>query len=153
MPRATTDFASVMLWVMLACLAHVAVYMLVLVYGRRSRLSRGRADAALDYADMAVPVPYPVAALVASGAGLLHALHPLASLPHTNPWTLTETLTLNPRPSWIPGRRSKLGAPPPPLRAAPLRAAPPPSEPPDSRGCGAGTPHVSSLPLTLPLVP
>jgi hypothetical protein len=98
MPRATTDFASVMLWVMLACLAHVAVYMLVLVYGRRSRLSRGRADAALDYADMAVPVPYPVAALVASGAGLLHALHPLASLPHTNPWTLTETLTLNPSP-------------------------------------------------------
>ena len=56
MPRATTDLASVVLWVELACLAHVAVYMLVLLYGRGSRLSRGRADAALDYADMAIPV-------------------------------------------------------------------------------------------------
>jgi hypothetical protein len=57
MPRATTDFATVVLWVILACLAHVAVDVLVLLYRRRSRISRGRADAALDYADMAVPVP------------------------------------------------------------------------------------------------
>ena len=57
MPRATTDFATVVLWVILACLAHVAVDVLVFLYRRRSRISRGRADAALDYADMAVPVP------------------------------------------------------------------------------------------------
>ena len=85
MPRATTDFATVVLWVILACLAHVAVDELVLLYRRRSRISRGRADAALDYADMAVPVSPAVpigtptlAVLVASGAGLLHACRPLA---------------------------------------------------------------------------
>ena len=84
MPRATTDFATVVLWMILACLAHVAADVLVLLYRRRSRISRGRADAALDYADMAipvspaVPVPYPGRILVASGAGLLHACRPLA---------------------------------------------------------------------------
>ena len=159
MPRATTDFATVVLWVILACLAHVAADVLVLLYRRRSRISRGRADAALDYADMAipvspaVPVPYPgrIGSLRSWAAPCMPAVGYSLYLTRTTR-ALTETLTLTLAPPfacmWVPGRRRL--APPPP---SPFRA-PPPTDPPDSRGgVGLADPTCYLSPSPSPLVP